>query len=306
MKPPQTRACPICAGNEGTIEVRPAVDPCTLTEDQLLRYWTGFHAQRVFFPYVRCAACGMLYNRTYLSDEDTASLYSAMEDNMAEAGSDNTAATQHGYVDLVSRCHPPRHDYLEIGPDTGVFAGDCMARGMVDGRLWFCEPNREVWDRLGALGGQRGSVELAPDLELLDRIPTASVGIAVAIHVMDHVVDPIDVLRRMRRVMVDGGVVLVVVHNERSLMRRALGGRWPPFRLQHPHLFSPTTLQRALETGGFGSCTIRRTWNAFDARFLLDTLLTVTVGRSGLAPQWLRAVRFKLPLGNIAGIGVAS
>ena len=306
MRPPQTRSCPLCRGGDGAIEVRPDVDPCTLGDDQLLRYWTGFHGQRVFFPYVRCTACGMLYNRSYLADEDTARLYSAMEDNMAEAGADNTAATQRGYVELVAHRRPPSCGYLEIGPDTGVFAGECLTRGMVDGRLWFCEPNRAVWDRLGRLKEERGGVELAPDLELLDRIPAASVGIAVAIHVMDHVIDPVDVLRRMRRVMVDGGIVLVVVHNERSLMRRVLGGRWPPFRLQHPHLFSPTTLQRSLETAGFGSCVIRRTWNAFDARFLLDTLLTVTTGRSGLVPRWLEHVRCKLPLGNIAGIGVAS
>ena len=40
----------------------------------------------------------------------------------------------------------------------------------------------------------------------------------------------------------EGGFIYGVVHNEKSIMAKVLKNRWPAYRLQHPHLFNPSTI----------------------------------------------------------------
>jgi hypothetical protein len=93
--------------------------------------------------------------------------------------------------------------------------------------------------------------------------------------------------------------VLIVVHNEGSLLRSALRNRWPAFCLQHPQLFSPATLEKFLGANGFEVVAQQKTTNAFPFPYLVKT----AVGFVGLSGEWAdhlpdKAVRLRL--GNFA------
>ena len=49
----------------------------------------------------------------------------------------------------------------------------------------------------------------------------------------------------MKNKLKKGGFIYGVVHDEKSVMAKILGNRWPAYRLQHPHLFNPTTINKA-------------------------------------------------------------
>jgi hypothetical protein len=296
------RACPLCGSRDQNEVIRPDIDPAQLDDHELHHYWTGFRKERIFFPYSRCSTCGMLYSKKYLSEALLSNLYAAMAENMAAAGSENTASTQKSYVSLVEPYIGNAGDYLEIGPDVGVFAKECATRNLIAANAWLIEPNREVWERLLEIEQLGKMVYVLPSLEALDDIPPGTVALAVGVHVVDHLLDPTSLLKKVRVTLRGDGLVFLVCHNERSLLSRLLGCRWPAYCLQHPHLFSPRSLRALLDRAGFDLLEIRRTTNTFSVHFLVDTFLKVVFGVSMPRLEAMDRLVVSLPLGNIAAV----
>lgn len=89
--------------------------------------------------------------------------------------------------------------------------------------------------------------------EITDFRPEERFQVASMFHVLEHVEDPIGILRHLRNaVLADDGVLIVQVPNYGSIERRIFGRRW--FGLDAPrHLFQfdSTTARRALQDAGF-------------------------------------------------------
>ncbi|SDN57607.1 2-polyprenyl-3-methyl-5-hydroxy-6-metoxy-1,4-benzoquinol methylase [Klenkia soli] len=103
---------------------------------------------------------------------------------------------------------------LELGPAEGLMSDALAARfadlTLVDGSTAFC---RELAQRLPAATVVPALFEEYEPGRLFDTI--------VLGHVLEHVVDPVDLLRRVRSWMAPGGVVLAAVPNAHSIHRQA-------------------------------------------------------------------------------------
>ena len=296
------RDCPSCGSPSihHRIEVRSKADLEINPGDVLDEYWGGFRRDDFFFDYVRCGSCGLLYNSEYLRDDLIAHAYSDMEDNTSGVPQHLLRKTQGRYVTAMENIAPMDGVYLEIGPDIGLAAKIAVERGSVS-KLVLVEPNRTTHDTLRLL---------APtvDTVVLESIDQVDRGIQVdrlfLVHVLDHLANPRDDLVDLRKRMAAGGLLAVVVHNEASFLRRVLGRRWPPFRLQHPQLFSRRTLTTLIESCDFKVLKVRSTFNTFSARHLFATGLSMV----GLKPRWLSRVpefAITVPLGNIVAVAEA-
>jgi SAM-dependent methyltransferase len=77
-------------------------------------------------------------------------------------------------------------------------------------------------------------------------------------HVIEHVPDPVGLLRESHRILAPSGQIIVVTPNAASLgharFRDAWRGLEPPRHLQ---IFSPQSMRAALERAGFTGCSIR-------------------------------------------------
>jgi SAM-dependent methyltransferase len=98
----------------------------------------------------------------------------------------------------------------------------------------------------------RRDVELVTS-EVVDFRPVERFAVVSMFHVLEHVEDPVGILRHLREnVVADDGVLVVQVPNYRVLERRIFGRRW--FGLDAPrHLFQfdRWTVRRALEASGW-------------------------------------------------------
>lgn len=302
MGPVVPRDCPSCGSPSADcrVEVRSKVDLAIDPGDVIDEYWGGFRRDDFFFDYVRCGSCGLLYNAEYLRHDLIAHAYSDMEDNTSGVPQHLLRKTQSRYVAAMEKFAPMDGVYLEIGPDIGLAAKLAVERGSIS-KLVLVEPNRTTHDTLRLL---------APGIDtvVLDSIDEVEPGIQVdrlfLVHVLDHLTNPRDDLIGLRKRMAAGGILAVVVHNEASFLRRVLGRKWPPFRLQHPQLFSRRTLTTLIESSDFKVLKVRSTFNTFSARHLLATGLSMV----GLSPKWLsRVPEFGLtvPLGNIVAVAEA-
>ena len=299
-----SRPCPTCDSAWHASAAMASAPPAeSLPFDELRSCWRGFFRDhKPFFTYVRCPACGQLFSPRYFRPAQLAELYGQMDDNTG--GQDETlmARTQAGYWRLLRKAaRLPHGDYLELGPDIGLFTR-AAATAPALGKFWLVEPNRAVHGKLAQAAGAKPHV-LLEELAAVERIPDGSLAFAVAIHVLDHLLEPQPLLDRIVRKLAPGGRVLAVTHNERSLAARCFGARWPAFCLQHPQLYAPATLRGSFQRAGLRDVRIARTTNYFPLRYLL---------RHGFFAAGLGEVNVPLPfswniglkLGNIAGIGV--
>jgi hypothetical protein len=132
-------------------------------------------------------------------------------------------------------------------------------------------------------------------------VPDHSASTAVMIHVLDHLLDPIATLGEIRQKLKPGARLLLVTHDESSLLRRIFGWRWPAFCLQHPQIYSPQSMHKLLETAGFEVLDRRKTVNFFEISFLLRHLLWALGIKVQYAPSFWR-LTIGLKLGNMMTI----
>lgn len=258
------RACPACGASHTREEANSPVRAETMTVEALRPYWSGLFGEKRFFTYHRCLSCGLLYNPAFFDLERLGELYSSMAPNMEIVSNDAIAATQKGYFDAVQG--KLDGGYLEIGPDAGHIVREAATRGSFE-HFWLFEPNRAIHDTLRASAGGKPAT-LLTDMDDLSPVPDRSVGLAVMVHVLDHLLDPLAMLAQIRAKLRPGGTLLIVTHNEKSLLRRLMGTRWPPFCLQHPELYNPSTITALLGRAGYAGVEVTRSRNYFPLPFL--------------------------------------
>jgi SAM-dependent methyltransferase len=158
----------------------------------------------------------------------------------------------------------------------------------------------EAWD-LFADGMDRtippevsGRVSLRrADLNALGDLPgKQTFDVVACVAVLEHVLDPIALLRTLRSLTAPGGFVFVMAPAVRSIAHRLLGESWP-YYCPDEHLTLPSleSMRRALEICGGGRYELRRASVRYSLRYLfrflelplpvppsLDILLPVPAG----------------------------
>lgn len=294
-------SCPCCgdALSSAVPEVRSRPTAESLPFNALGPFLSSYGSERAFFTYHRCGDCGALYCPAYLTQEMLDRLYARQPENMAEAPLNARRRTQEPYFSILRRHSRLAGSYLELGADIGLFAELCARHGNFD-HSWIYEPNEMVHAALSNRLGGRPHTIRAADFSARD-IPAQSISSAVMIQVLDHLLDPLRTLKDIHAVLEPGGVLIVATHDTRSLLARMLGRRWPPYTLQHPHLFSPESLRRLFERAGFEMLEVVKTPNYFPATYLARAAFLVLGMSARFIPNWERPL-VSLRLGNIAAV----
>ena len=260
------RACPVCRTDAARTEMASTPPADAMTLDELRPYWSGLFKEKRFFSYGRCPDCGTLFAPTFFSGPQLEDLYSDMAPNMDVVSTEAIVATQRGYYDTAAKGAALDGGYLEIGPDVGYIVGHAATEGKFD-HFWLVEPNRSVHAQL-ASSTQGKPHSILTDLDDLSPVPDASIGLAVMVHVLDHLLDPMASLANILAKLKPGGRVMIVTHNEHSVLRSVMRKRWPPFCLQHPQLFNPESITELLKRAGFDRIAVERSRNVFPLDFM--------------------------------------
>lgn len=291
------RRCPCCGSDDAIPRIRSSPPGEERSWEFLKRSWFGFFEKAVFLTYARCRRCGLLYAPAYFTDDALRELYGNMPDNSAGVRKAHVTKTQQGYFSFLSEHCDFAGDYLELGPDIGLFTRHVLtAQG--HGRLWLFEPNQNVHAELAGLVS-RHRHEIRSEMTDFSAIPDGSISTCVMIHVLDHLPHAREVLRQLKGKFTSKARILVVTHDERSLLARLLGRRWPAYCLQHSQLFNSQTTRVFFSNCGFRVLETRKSVNHFPATYLLKHLLHA-LGLRGLSAH-IRGESFAIPLalGNI-------
>ena len=207
------------------------------------------------FQVVRCGACGLVYVTPRLRPEILLRVYDGSYWK-SESPSTRGYADYAGDAPLYLKTFEKRMGLVEhyvAGPGRALDVG-CAAG-------FFLKVLR---DR----GWEADGVELSPDIATHAReaygfphvhvgeldtapFPEASYDLVTLWDLVEHVPDPVALLRRAVRFLREGGHLVVETQNVASLFARLLGQRWQHYKhLEHLYHFQPDTLARLLRQAG--------------------------------------------------------
>lgn len=299
MESYQHRNCPACGGKpDPCTRVSSKVAAETLPFSDLQAYWNGFFKDKIFFSYYKCVECGMLFAPIFFTSDQLEKLYREMPDNTAGVPIEALRRTQYGYFNSLKEHSSLGGDYLEVGPDIGLFTENCVREGTFK-NYWLFEPNRSVWPSLEKIIAGRGG-RIIPEMFDFTVVPQNSISSAVMIHVLDHLLDPVVTLRELQQKLTLQATLLVVTHDESSLLRKITGTGWPAYCLQHPQIFNPDSIKVLMNAAGYEVLHTEKTVNHFPAMYLLKHLLWAFGLRLAI-PHWSK-LSVGLKLGNMLNI----
>jgi hypothetical protein len=291
------RKCPLCSSDQivAGSEVKASFIADEMSFEEVAEFWRGFRKDSCFFTFFRCAGCGLLYCRNYFTEDQLASLYASMGDNSAGVSDVVLERTQRGYFDFVNRIgYRVDGEYLELGPDTGLLTKNFAENGA--SKIALIEPNQEVRAELLESAKECLDVKIYSDLAQIEN--NGEFDIVAGIHVYDHLVNLSEDLSSIASFCKDQAKILIVVHDESSLLRKLIGKKWPPFCLQHPQLFNPDTITKALERAGFGNVKVAKSTNWFPLRHI-GLMISSLFGISSSWTKFTPKKEVPLRLGNI-------
>lgn len=110
------------------------------------------------------------------------------------------------------------------------------------------------------------------DIDTAD-LPNKTFDIVSLLAVVEHVSNPIRLLRRSAELLRSGGFMIVQTPNSGSFLARAMRGLWPLYApVEHIHLFSRQSLERALNNVGMQGIVYEPHWKRLQLDYVYRML----------------------------------
>ena len=123
------RLCPICKMDDKIVDskISSPYPSEKLTFRANKESWAGlFYKHRSYFSYYKCNNCKLIYAPEHYSSQQLNNLYKGIAPNMESVPKRLLKKTQFGYFRLLKKWVGPKGDYLEVGPDIGMFTEYCV------------------------------------------------------------------------------------------------------------------------------------------------------------------------------------
>lgn len=235
-----TMACWIC-GSKGLARIRESQLPKAIDSSDFRITDAGYGITAGVF---RCEGCGF----RQCDMGDVLSFYENMSDEGYEETRDTRSLQARRLLEWVAP-HRPSGRLLDIGAGTGILVEEAIKRGFAAAGI---EPSRWLSDQ-AKMRGLPVHHGILPHPEL-----DAAFDIVTLIDVVEHVSDPVALLRQMRDAMKPDGIGVIVTPDVGSWAPRALGWRWWHYRIAHIGYFERSTLELALRQSGLTPVTWSR------------------------------------------------
>lgn len=206
-----------------------------------------FSARRVteHFHYrmVRCRRTGLVFSREILPDDVLERLYAGSK---VTFGSYAEIIREDYWRPLERRTASLRKDSaLEIGCSSGFFLEELRARGFREVR--GCEPSVEA--KAMAAPSVREGIHTGFFTD--KAFPDAAFDLICSFQTLDHIADPLAILRTCFAKLRPGGMLYLIVHDADGLQARIFGEKSPIIDVEHIYLFNSRTLPMAVAKAGF-------------------------------------------------------
>jgi len=212
----------------------------------------------------KCTQCGFVFAEE-LPMADMVDQYRAMEDPEYQATAAARRLQMRRILDTVLRLRPGVRTLLDVGAGTGLLVLEARERGLHAHGL---EPSRWCVD---AAAKHNGVLLLCGTLEeYADRLE--SYDIITFIDLIEHVRNPLALLRLAAQKLARGGLLVIVTPDIASAAARFMGRWWWHHRVAHVGYFSVRSMRYALQLCGLEEVMQRYTGWRFPLPYLCPRL----------------------------------
>ncbi len=135
---------------------------------------------------------------------------------------------------------------LDVGAGVGTLVAAAMKRG-------FDASGVEISEWASAFARNEKGLDVATGSLETARFSDEEFDLVTINHVLEHIADPVAVLKEIRRILKPDGLLVIGVPNIGSIMAGIKGARWASLRPdEHIWHFTPDTLRRITVMAGFG------------------------------------------------------
>lgn len=287
--------CPLCKSSRARTKIKERFG-------DLDRAFDYFSEDGGHYRINECLECGFVYSSPVFSEEAVQKLYDAA-DASACTSSTSDRAILVNMLRYVRRLM--RHSGISSGRllDIGCGCGHLLRAAQRLGlRAEGIDPSLDASRAAAAQGFSVTHGNYAAD-----SFPENHFDLITVIHVIDHVMDPLELLRDVRRHLRPGGAVLVATHNIESLLAKLSGDAFLAYNIQHITYYTPATLDRMIAASGLKPVKRLRS---------LSTYSLAHLAQNGLRDPWRSRVngllsrcglgnaQLTFPFGNIEAVAV--
>jgi hypothetical protein len=290
-----SRNCPICGASAGKSVIKSKNSAENLSFVELSKNFVGLRADQTFFEYKRCTKCNLCFAPRYFSADELELVYRNMPPNLVGDEQKIVEKTHEGYVKHIKKNLASADSLMELGADLGLVTGPVVSHYKITKGV-LIEPNLDVRTELMDSVGNKAGFEV---VNYLSDIKNDQVyDLFIGVHVIDHLLEPLQDLNLIRKKMKLGGKLFIVVHNQKSLLAKIMKSKWPPYCLQHPQIFDNKSIKNLLENSGYTNIRIKRTVNWIGLRNSLISLLSLLKIPHGIL-RLLPNISIPIIFGNI-------
>lgn len=236
---------------------------------------------------VACGACGHVYANPVWKREILETQYTNVVDRQyvgEESGRAMTFQRRLRFMDTLGDWRSLGR-LVDVGAYTGVFVEEASKWGY---HSLGVEPS--AW---GVAQGRARGVEMIQGLWGEVDLGETPVGVVSMWDVIEHVRDPMGMIRAAWEVLEPGGLLIVHTVDRESVLARLMGESWPWYMDMHIQYFSKSSLERCVYDTGFEIL-----WSGAEGRMIRGTYLISRL--EGMRP-WLGVVAKPV----IYGLGLA-
>ena len=223
-----------------------------------------------------CPSCGF---RQCTDLTDVLRFYENMDDAGYESTRHARALQACKLVETLLRHKAPAPGHvrlLDVGAGSGILLEAAAARGW---RAEGVEPSRWLAQQ-GAGARVRGISGVLPHPDA-----TGPYDAATVVDVIEHVADPVGLMREVCNVLEPGGVALVVTPDVRSAAARLMGWKWWHYRVAHIGYFDRGTLVQCMHAAGLECIAWARPSWFFTAHYLAERVLAYVPAHCASIPR---------------------
>jgi SAM-dependent methyltransferase len=295
----ESRSCPICGTvKKSRVFRRENFDPARLTE-------SAFSSRKLpeymHFRLMKCRKCDLVYASPALRGEKLAEAY---RDASFDASRESEYAARTYFRYLRKRTGAKPAATLDIGAGDGAFLQELMRNGYVD--VIGYEPSE-------------APIAVASDLvrpklrkEMFDgsRIADDTFGLVTCFQTIEHVYEPLKLIREIYRVLSPSGTAFLIGHNVQALSARVLGEKSPIFDIEHYQLFSRRSAKKLMKAAGFRSVNVFPIMNSYPLSYWIKLFPLQASLKRGVLHLLSTKLRFlgdlavPLPAGNLGIVAI--
>jgi len=190
----------------------------------------------------RCLDCDFIFSES----EGVAlltNLYEQMADQEYEKSQDTRLLQMRWLISVARDFQPEARSLLDIGAGSGLLVREAGRQGL---EAIGVEPSRALVE----LARSQNKVDVRLGIFPHPQLAGRRFDLVFLVDVIEHVNNPLELLRHCAEALNDRGVVVVVTPDVFSLTARIVGKRWWHFRPAHVGYFSPKSLDAISQAAG--------------------------------------------------------